>query len=267
MKTPTYSSLLAQAAPVVRQAGDFIRREFLGFDRRHVETKSRNSLVSYVDKQAEAMLVDGLRPLLPEAGFLAEEGTGKQAPEGLNWIIDPLDGTTNFIHGVPVFAVSVALCQGNTPLIGLVLDVMPNQLYTAVRGEGAYREGQKIQASSAAKLENTLLATGFPYAHFDFQDKYMALLAALMRKTRGLRRLGAAAIDLAYTANGVFDSFFEVQLSPWDVAAGALLVQEAGGKVSDFSGGNDFIFGGEILATGAGLHTEMLEDVQAYFKQ
>lgn len=161
MNTLPLSSILEQATPIVRQAGDFIRSEFVGFDRRHVETKSRNSLVSYVDKQAEAILVNGLTPLLFEAGFLAEEGTGKQAPEGLNWIVDPLDGTTNFIHGVPVFAISVALCQGNTPLIGLVLDVMPNQLYTAVRGEGAYREGQKIQASSAAKLEKHSPCYGF----------------------------------------------------------------------------------------------------------
>ncbi|NVK04512.1 MAG: inositol monophosphatase [Flavobacteriia bacterium] len=253
-----------QTVHLVREVGAFIRKEQQKVTSGDIELKSLNSLVSYVDKQAEEQLVAGLTRIVPEAGFIAEEGTGERNGNGLNWIVDPLDGTTNFLHGLPVYSVSVALHDGKDLVIGVVLEVGQNECFHAYRGGGAYVNGSPISVSSNATLADSLLATGFPYYDFERMEEYLNLLRDCFQKTRGVRRWGSAAVDLAYVACGRFDGFFEYGLNPWDVAAGTLLVQEAGGKVSAFSPTNDPIFGREILASSSSVYDELNELVREH---
>lgn len=243
-----FKKVAEQAESLVLRAGDFIRRESEVFDQQRVEKKGFNDLVSYVDKSAEQMLVDGLRNILPEAGFIAEEGTASNNSEDLLWIIDPLDGTTNFTHGLPVFSISVALMHMNQLVLGIVYEVNRKEMFMAIRGEGATCNGRRISVSPKADLQDSLIATGFPYYDFKRTDTYLEILKAFMQGTHGVRRLGSAAVDLAYVACGRFEGFYEYNLNAWDVAAGILLVKEAGGEVSDFSGGDDYLFGREIIA-------------------
>ena len=223
-----------------------------------IETKSLNSLVSYVDKTAELRLVEGLEPLLPDAVFLTEEETVVQGKGKLRWIIDPLDGTTNFLHQLPFFAISVALEQQGEIVLGIVYEINRQECFYAWKQGGAFLNGRPIQTSSAAGFADCIVATGFPYHDYSRQEAYLRVLGHFMQNTRGIRRFGSAALDLAFVACGRFDFFFEYSLNAWDVAAGAFLVQEAGGKVSDFSGGNNYLFGREIIACAAGLHQEGL---------
>lgn len=245
--------LTSRACEVVKKTGAFIRGELgrVGADR--VEEKALHSLVSYVDRSAEGQLVKGLGGLLPEAVFLTEEETVQTRDGDLQWIIDPLDGTTNFLHQLPCFAISVALRAGGATVLGIVYEINRPECFYAWSGGGAYLDGKPIGVSGTTRLEDSLLATGFPYYDFERMDAYMDVLRTLMKESRGIRRLGSAAVDLAYVACGRFDGFFEYSLHPWDVAAGALLVQEAGGRVADFSGGDDFLFGKEILASNQGI--------------
>lgn len=232
-----------------------------------IELKSLNNLVSFVDKQAEQQFVDGLSALLPEAGFIAEEGTGSPSSGGLNWIIDPLDGTTNYLHGVPVWCTSVALIQDNELLLGVICDPNYGETFSAYKGSGAFLNGSPIRCSAAQKLSDALLGTGFPYDDFGRQEAYMKLLAKLTRETRGLRRPGSAAMDLAYVACGRFDGFYEYGLNPWDVAAGTLIVREAGGLVSAFRPDGDPLFDEEIVATNTAIHDELNGLIFALFVQ
>ncbi len=250
--------LCQQTCLLVESVADFIRGEVGKVTGEKIEVKSLNSLVSYVDKTAERMLVSGLSDLLPGSTFLTEEETVEQAAGEFQWIIDPLDGTTNFLHQLPCFAVSVALRQHEEIVLGIVYEVNRHECFSAWKGGGAWLNGLRIHASATPNLANSLVATGFPYRDFDTMHRYIAILQDLMKSTRGLRRYGAAAVDLAYVACGRFDSFFEYGLAAWDVAAGVLLVQEAGGRVSDFDGGDDYVFGGRLLATAPGVFEEML---------
>jgi myo-inositol-1(or 4)-monophosphatase len=199
------------------------------------------------------MIVEGLSQLVPEAGFITEENTIVKISDTLNWIIDPLDGTTNFMHGIPVFAVSIALQKGNETLLGVVYDVCNDNMFYADE-TGAYCNGISISVSDNMVLNKSLLATGFPYYDFDGMENYMNVLKELMQHSHGLRRLGSAAIDLAYVACGKFEGFFEYGLQPWDVAGGAYIVKQAGGKVTDFSGGNDYIFGKTMVAANSHIY-------------
>jgi myo-inositol-1(or 4)-monophosphatase len=205
--------------------------------------------------------------MLPEAGFITEEGTTGEPgdPTALNWIIDPLDGTTNFIHRLPIYCVSVGLAQGKTPILGVIHEPNLDEMFYAWKEGGAWCNGTRLQVSSVQKLNQSLLATGFPYYRFEKHRLYMEILEVLMQKTHGIRRLGAAAVDLAYVAAGRFEGFYEYNLHSWDMAAGALLVQEAGGTVTDFKGGEDYLFGGDIIAC-AGPHAELLEVIKGYFE-
>lgn len=234
--------LTEQVATLSREVAVFIRTEALRFTEASVESKSLNNLVSYVDKGAEQRLVDGLLKLLPEAGVIAEEGTGARKSE-LNWIIDPLDGTTNFVHGVPCYCISVGLHDGERMLVGVVHEITRDECFTAWHGGGAFLNEKPIRVSQRGKLIESLLATGFPYDDFGREAEYMQLLRELMHGSRGIRRLGSAAADLAYVACGRFEAFYEYGLNTWDVAAGALLVQEAGGQVTDFRGHTEWLFG------------------------
>lgn len=253
----TLEALCHETVHLVREVGSFIRREQAGITSKDVETKSLNSLVSYVDKEAEKKLVKGLSQLFPSAGFIAEEGTGERNDNGANWIVDPLDGTTNYLHGLPEYAVSVALHDGKEVVLGVVLEIGQNECFYAWKDGGAYNNGEPIHARKNDVLSNSLMATGFPYYDFDRMDGYLALLRDCFQKTRGVRRWGSAAVDLAYVACGRFDGFFEYGLNPWDVAAGLLIVEEAGGTVTAFSATNDPIFGREIIASTAGITEEL----------
>lgn len=254
---------------VVKTAADFISVEAKKFDPscwsgdqqrqaiEKVEIKSLNSLVSYVDVTAEKMLVEGLKNILPDSGFITEENTISKTEKKQRWIIDPLDGTTNFIHGVPAYCVSVALMQDEELIIGVVHEVSRNESFYAWKNSGAFLNGKNISVSNTKKLSDSLVATGFPYEKFEYLKKYSETLSQFMMKTRGVRRIGSAALDLCYVACGRFDGFFEYNLNAWDVAGGSLIVKEAGGTVSDFKNRTDFLFGREILATNKKIHEEM----------
>jgi myo-inositol-1(or 4)-monophosphatase len=264
-------SITEQLTHIVRKTGDFLRSENNSFDRAAIEYKDFNNVVSYVDKEAEKQLVEDLSQLLPEAGFITEEGTtGQEADRaGLNWIIDPLDGTANFIHKLPVFSVSVGLVDNGRPIAGSIYDVNRDECFSAWEGGGAWcshhgRADERIQVSPAQRLQESLIATGFPYYRFEQMQQYLHILESLMQKTHGLRRMGSAAIDLAYVACGRFDGFFEYNLNSWDMAGGVILVREAGGVVTDFKGGDEFLFRGDVVA-GCTVHAELLSVIQEYW--
>ncbi|MBX7051615.1 MAG: inositol monophosphatase [Flavobacteriales bacterium] len=231
----------------------------------NVEIKTTNNLVTVVDKESERRFVEALHKLVPEAGFVAEEGTGERSASGLNWVIDPLDGTTNFVHGVPVWCTSVALCAGTIPLSGVIFDPSSNECYSAYQGGGAFMNQHRIKVSGIDKLEQALLATGFPYDDFGREQQYIALFRELMRSTRGMRRLGSAALDMAWTAIGRFEGFYEYGLNPWDVAAGTIIIREAGGLVTEFNGANNPIFGEDLICTNGRIHHQMIEVVGRFF--
>lgn len=257
------SLLLEQTQEIAKEVGAFIRKERQHFDLEAVEHKGFNDLVSYVDKEAEKRIVDKLSLILPEAGFITEEGTNTTRAEVYNWVIDPLDGTTNFVHGIPVFSVSIALMEGEDIVLGVVYEVNRHECFYATKGGGAFCNETPISVSSAKNLAASLIATGFPYYNFELIDRYLNSMKLLMQKTHGLRRMGSAAVDLCYVAAGRTEGFFEYNLNSYDVAAGTLIVQEAGGKVTDFSGGGDYIFGRQILATNQHIHTEFLTELES----
>ena len=253
---------------VCGQVGEFIYREGLNFDRSRIEQKSGfNNLVSYVDQEAERRLVKVLHNILPEAGFITEEGTVEQSRTNeYNWIIDPLDGTTNYLHGLPIYAISVALTRGDKAVLGVVYHIVRKECFHAIEDGNAYCNDRIIHVSAIATLQESLLATGFPYYHFDKRDIYLDIIKEFLETTHGIRRLGSAAIDLAYVACGRLEGYFEYNLNAWDVAAGILIIQQAGGIVTDFKGGSDYLYGGELCAGNRFMHAEMLDLVKAKWK-
>lgn len=255
-----------QTIKLAEKVGKFIRTEAENFDLSKVEMKEFNNLVSYVDKGAEEQLVEGLRQILPEAGFITEEGTASHSDEEYKWIIDPLDGTTNFTHGLPAYAVSIALAKGHDLLLGVVYEVNRQECFSAWKNGGAYCNGKPIRVSQATTLDKSLLATGFPYYMFDKLDAYMDILKTFMQKTHGIRRIGSAAVDLCYVACGRFEGYYEFNLNAYDIAGGAIIVKEAGGTVSDFSGGSNYFYGEEIVASNGKIHQEVIDDIQKYWK-
>jgi len=254
---PTYQQLCQYTCDVARSSGKFMSEERKQFDVSKVETKGLHDLVSYVDKTSEMRIIAGLQKLLPESGFIAEEGTSQKIGEHFNWVIDPLDGTTNYIQGVPVYAVSIGLLENDEMVLGVVYEVGRDECFYAWKDGGAFMNDKPIHVSTRNDINDALLATGFPYNDFSKLDGYIEFLKWTMTNARGVRRLGSAATDLAYVACGRFDAFWEYDLKPWDVAAGSLIVKEAGGKVSDYSGGNNYLFGKEIVATN-GLLDELI---------
>lgn len=246
---PTYKELCLFACDVARSTGKFMAEERVEFDSSKIEFKGVHDLVSYVDKESEKRIIAALQVVLPESGFIAEEGTCSKRGERFNWVIDPLDGTTNYIQGVPIYAVSIGLLDGDELVLGVVYEVGRQECFYAWKDGGAYLNNQPIRVSTRSDMNNALLATGFPYSDFSRMDEYLELLKWTMTNARGVRRLGSAATDLAYVACGRFDAFWEYDLKPWDVAAGAVIVKEAGGVVTDYKGGNDYLFGKEIVAS------------------
>lgn len=257
--------LCKEVNSLAKEVGAFIKLQKITID--DIETKSKNSLVTYVDKTAEKMIVDKLEALIPESGFITEEETSTKIGEKYNWIIDPLDGTTNFIHSVPCFCVSIGLKRNDELILGVIYEINLDELFYAWEGSKAYLNGKEIQVSKTKKLENALIATGFPYSDYQKQHEYMLLFQDLLKNTRGLRRLGSAAVDLAYVACGRYDTFYEYSLNSWDVAAGAFIVRQAGGVVTDFSGGDNYLFGRELIAGNQLIQKEFLEKVKLYWSQ
>ena len=252
---------------IVLETGAFILKESEVFDTSRKEVKGINDFVSYVDKVSEKMLVEKLSRLIPEAGFTAEEGTSVKKGVKYSWVIDPLDGTTNFLHGLHPYAISIALMEYEEIVAGVVYEVGGNEIFKAWKGGGAWLNGKAIQVSKASRLSDSLLATAFAYNDFSKLDQYLDCLAHLMKNTHGIRRLGSAAIDLAYVACGRFEAFYEYGLHPWDVAAGILLVREAGGLVGDFSGNEEKITGEEIIAANNNVYSEILGIVSKFMKK
>ncbi|MGA9650660.1 inositol monophosphatase family protein [Pedobacter sp.] len=260
-----YELLCNKVISIVRLTGNFIRKEAMQFDANKIEYKGLNDMVSYVDKTAEQKLVQNLEKLIPDAGFLTEEKTINREGKTYKWIIDPLDGTTNFIHGLPTYAISVALYEDDKAVLGVVYELNRGEMFYSYKGGPAFMNKKEIQVSVNPDLKSSLLATGFPYYQFDKQDQYLQLLSEMMQKTHGLRRMGSAATDLIYVACGRFDAFFEYNLQPWDFAGGCFIVQQAGGEVYNFSGGDDFFNTREIVATNGKLSAELLEAIKRHF--
>ena len=261
-----YQEICTETCGIARAAGQFIRQEAARFSADRVEVKGLHNFVSYVDKASETQIVSALRKLLPEAGFITEEGTDQHRGDRFNWVIDPLDGTTNFIHGLAPYSVSIALMERDAVVVGVVYEpTLDECFYTWCDAPGAYLNGQPVQVSACRRVDDALVATGFPYTDFLCMHQYLPCLQYFMEHSHGVRRLGSAAIDLAYTACGRFDAFYEYGLHPWDVAAGVLLVEKAGGIVSDFSGGRNFIFGGEMAASNRNLSEEFCGVMRKYF--
>jgi myo-inositol-1(or 4)-monophosphatase len=253
------AQLEKQVVELSEEVGDFIYTESRTFDRSRIEQKTGfNNLVSYVDKEAERRIVSALQKMLPGSGFIGEEGTAIKGTNEYTWIIDPLDGTTNFTHGLPPFAISIGLARNNKVELGIVYEVNLKECFHGSLDTGAFCNGKPMRVSAINSLTNGLLATGFPYYMFDKMDAYLQIIRKFLDDTHGIRRLGSAAVDLAYVACGRLEGFFEYNLNPWDVAAGSFLVQTAGGIVTDFKNGDNFLFGGELCAANAGVHAEML---------
>ena len=250
---------------LMQETAAFMEVQKTQFELTHVSSKGLNQLVSFVDIETEKFLVKGLSKIVPEAGFITEENTSSVGEQTYNWIIDPLDGTTNFIHGVPVYSISVALAQGNELLVGAVYELGRKELFHAYLNGGAFLNGAAIHVSKCNQLSDSLMATGFPYYDFEQMSNYLEVLKLLMQETHGLRRMGSAAVDLAYVACGRFDGFFEYGLHAWDVAAGCLLVSEAGGKLSDFKQGQNHVFGDTIIASNGQLLLPLQQIIQEKF--
>jgi myo-inositol-1(or 4)-monophosphatase len=259
------SQIINQVIDVSKEAGQFIRQERKTFNPDRIEYKGLNDLVSYVDKTAEEKIVASLELILPEAGFITEEKTRNKLGDRYNWVIDPLDGTTNFIHGLPTFSVSIALQEYDEPVLGVVYEVNQDECFYAHQDAPAYLNGTEIKVSNRPTIADSLIATGFPYYDFTKQQAYIELFTELMRNCHGLRRLGSAAVDLAYTACGRFESFYEYNLNAWDIAAGIVIVKQAGGEVVNFKGGPEVMNTRELLATNGKITGEMLSYINKYF--
>jgi len=260
-------NICSEVCILAKEVGEFIINERKSNHNINVETKGLHDFVTYVDKTSEQKLVNGLMHILPEAGFIAEEGTSTKKGEKYNWIIDPLDGTTNFIHGISPFAISIALSSKEHIILGVIFEISLKECFYAWKDGGAYLNGDKIKVSDKKEIKDSLIATGFPYYDYERLQPFMLSLEHFMKNSHGVRRLGSAATDLAYVACGRFEAFYEYSLNPWDVAAGACIVEQAGGKVSDFSGKNNYIYGKEILASNSKCFNEFFNIINQHMSK
>ena len=252
------------AVKAARRAGQIINRAALEIENLQVARKGQSDYVTQVDRAAEDAIKEILLEAYPNHGILAEESCSTNAEAEFQWIIDPLDGTTNFIHGFPQYAVSIALTQNGQLAHGVIYDTMRNELFTASKGRGAFLNDRRIRVSRSDRLADSLIGTGFPYRVFDRVDNYMGAFKELTEKTAGMRRPGAASLDLAYVAAGRLDGFWEFGLSPWDMAAGTLMILEAGGFVTDLKGDSDYLNSGDVVAGAPKIHPPLLQIVQKH---
>jgi myo-inositol-1(or 4)-monophosphatase len=256
--------MLNVAVKAARRAGTVINRASLNLERLQVDRKQHNDYVTEVDRQAEAAIIETLSDAYPTHGFLAEE-TGTSNGDGENiWIIDPLDGTTNFIHGFPQYAVSIALSVNGVTQQAVVYDPTRDELFTATRGAGAYLDRRRLRVATQDRLMNALLGTGFPYRNDQDLAKYLQIFAEMTPLCAGLRRPGAASLDLAYVAAGRYDGFFESDLKPWDMAAGALIITEAGGLIGNYCGEEGYLQSGEVMAANPRIFAQLAQCLSKY---
>ena len=251
--------MLNTAVKAARKAGSIINRASFDIDKLTIRKKRQNDFVSEVDEAAEEAIISVLRDAYPDHGILAEESGRTDTKSDYVWVIDPLDGTTNFLHGFPQYCVSIGLPHKGKPTQAVVYDTNRNELFTASKGVGAYLNDRRIRASRADKLEDALVGTGFPFREVGHLDDYLRMFKNVTKGTSGIRRPGAAALDLAWVACGRIDAFWEIGLSPWDMAAGALLVREAGGLIGDLDGNEGFMDSGRVVATNSKLFSAFLQ--------
>ncbi len=253
-----YREICENTREIAAEVGKYIMEKQGTLLHDSIETKGKQNFVTEVDKEAEQRLAKSLGKIIPDSGFIVEEGTVKKKGAKYIWIIDPLDGTTNYIHNAPPLAISIGLMEDNELVMGVVLELSLNECFYAFKGGHSYLDGKEIKVSSVDKVKDSLIATGFPYHNFSRLQPFMESLSYLFNNSHGVRRMGSAATDLAYVACGRYDAFYEYNLNPWDVAAGAFIIQQAGGKVADFKGGNNYIFGKELVATNSNIFKEFL---------
>lgn len=262
----TGPSLLGVAMTAAELGGEVLRRHFRALAPDEVSEKARNDYVSAADRASEEVIAAFLRRETPEFGLLAEE-TGASGATGTRWVVDPLDGTSNFIHSFPHFAVSVALVEDGRVLVGAVYDPMRDEMFSASRGAGAWCNGRRLSVTGRPGLAGGFVTTGFPFRMHRLLDLYLIVFHDVFLRVAAIRRPGAAALDLAHTAAGIFDGFFEFCLSEWDIAAGALLVREAGGVVTNLDGTSGIFEHGNVVAATPGVHRELLELVRSHCRE
>src|SRR4051812_33987882 len=268
MSSPNLHPMLNVAVKAARAAGAIINRAALDVESVRISQKQVNDFVTEVDHASEAVIIETLLTAYPDHGILAEESGREHGAKDADsvWIIDPLDGTTNFIHGFPVYCVSIALAVRGKVEQAVIYDPSRNDLFTATKGRGAYMNERRIRVSKRVDLRQCLIATGFPFRPGDNFNNYLRMMAEIMQRTAGLRRPGAAALDLAYVAAGFTDGFFETGLSPWDVAAGSLLITEAGGLIGNFTGESEFLEQKECVAGNAKIYAQLVSILHKYSK-
>lgn len=254
-----YRDICLKVCDIAREAGEYIAGERENFSPSKVEYKGLHNLVSYVDREAEVRIVSALSKLIYGVGYITEEGTAVSSNEYLKWVIDPLDGTTNFVHGLPPYCVSIALMEGDEIVVGVVYEITLKEIFYAWRGSVAYRNGYIAKVSGTQQLKDSLIAVGFSHDTHADTERYLETMAYFQKNSNGIRRLGSAAADIAYVACGRLDGFFQAKLSPWDVAAGAFIAKAAGAMVSDYSGGGNWLFGGEIIVSTPAIYGDIYD--------
>jgi len=257
-----YKEITLKVLDLAKIAGTFILEQRKQFTADRIETKGKQDFVSYVDKETEKMLVDGLFKIIPDSGFIVEEKTANHSNEEFIWIVDPLDGTTNFIHGVTPFAISIALMQNNKIVVGVVYELGQKEFFYSWKEAPVYCNERVVSVSKATAISEGLISTGFHINDNSRLEGQLKTVFEIVSNSHSIRRPGSAATDLAYVAAGRFDGFFEYGLSPWDVAAGGFLVEQAGGTVSDYSGKKNYLYGREIIAGTLGVHENLLQLLQ-----
>lgn len=266
MNTGNLNNYLAVAREAALQAGVILKEHFGKISPSMINEKATNDYVTIVDRRSEDIIKEHIKSHFQNHNIMAEESPAERHSSPFLWIIDPLDGTMNYIHGLPSFAVSIALAIEGSLAMGLIYEPLRENIYSAIRGHGSFKNDRRIHVSSSETLSTSLIATGFPFRIKGVIDSYLRVFKDLFMRATGIRRGGSACLDLAYTAEGIFGGFFECALSPWDIAAGALLVEEAGGVVTDFEGKNQYLKTGNIIAGTKGVQREMLKIIQATFR-
>lgn len=258
-----YEKIMSQLTLLGEKVGEYMRNEIDKVLRSQIEEKELNSLVSYVDKTTEQMIVERLAQLIPEAGFITEEKTVSQEPKDIMWIIDPLDGTTNYLFGIPHYSTSIALQVNGKIVLGMVRDNAKQECFTAIRGQGAFLNNKELKLSSKTKMADSIIVTGFPYTNEYELENYLKVIQHWLKHTRGVRRLGSAALDLSYVAAGRVSCYYEGHLNIWDIAAGALIAEEAGAIVSDFKGEQNHLHTCKIVASNPSIYHEVINTLKA----
>jgi len=259
--------MIETAIQAAKSASKILIDNFGKISSEDIKEKVRNDFLTFVDEQSEITIIKILQDAFPDHSILAEESGRTKHKSDFEWIIDPLDGTKNYITGIPFFSISIALRHLNQIQLGVVLDPVRNELFQAERGKGALLNGKKIQVSNSNNLEDCLLATGFPFKQKQSLPTYVSCFQEIFQHCSGMRRMGSAAMDLAYIAAGRFDGFWELGLSPWDMAAGSIIIEEAGGYISDFWGKNSYLSNGYIAASNGHVHSDLIQIIKKYFAE